>query len=57
MADLLLPEGVTRAQVLDGSAKLSYELVTAPGGAGLADGAVTGATTVALTVAVTCPPR
>ena len=25
----LLPEGVTRAQVLDGSAKLSYELVTA----------------------------
>ena len=47
----LLPEGVTRAQVLDGSAKLSYELVTAPeGGAGLSDGAVTGATTTALTV-------
>ncbi|MFC2690415.1 MAG: DUF3372 domain-containing protein, partial [Propionibacterium freudenreichii] len=52
----LLPEGVTRAQVLDGSAKLSYELVTAPeGGAGLADGAVTGATTAALTVAGDLP--
>ena len=48
----LLPEGVTRAQVLDGSAALSYELVTAPeGGAGLSDGAVTGATTTALSVA------
>ena len=52
----LLPEGVTRAQVLDGSAKLSYELVTAPeGGAGLSDGAVTGATTTALTVAGDLP--
>ena len=52
----LLPEGVTRAQVLDGSAKLSYELVTAPeGGAGLADGAVTGASTSALTVAGDLP--
>ena len=52
----LLPEGVTRAQVLDGSAKLSYELVTAPeGGAGLSDGAVTGATTTALSVAGDLP--
>ncbi|MEZ7633049.1 pullulanase-type alpha-1,6-glucosidase [Pauljensenia sp. 27098_8_83] len=52
----LLPEGVTRAQVLDGSAKLSYELVTAPeGGAGLSNGAVTGATTTALTVAGDLP--
>ena len=52
----LLPQGVTRAQVLDGSAKLSYELVTAPeGGAGLADGAVTGASTSALTVAGDLP--
>ena len=52
----LLPEGVTRAQVLDGSAKLSYELVTAPeGGARLSDGAVTGATTTALTVAGDLP--
>ena len=52
----LLPEGVTRAQVLDGSAKLSYELVTAPeSGAGLSDGAVTGATTTALTVAGDLP--
>ena len=52
----LLPEGVTRAQVLDGSAKLSYELVTAPeGGAGLVDGAVTGAKTSALTVAGDLP--
>ena len=52
----LLPEGVTRAQVLDGSAKLSYELVTAPeGGAGLSDGAITGATTTALTVAGNLP--
>ena len=52
----LLSEGVTRAQVLDGSAKLSYELVTAPeGGAGLSDGAVTGATTTALTVAGDLP--
>ena len=52
----LLPEGVTRAQVLDGSAALSYELVTAPeGGAGLSDGAVTGATTAALTVAGDLP--
>lgn len=52
----LLPEGVTRAQVLDGSAKLSYELVTAPeGGAGLSDGVVTGATTTALTVAGDLP--
>ncbi len=52
----LLPEGVTRAQVLDGSAKLSYELVTAPeGGAGLSDGAVTGDTTTALTVAGDLP--
>ena len=52
----LLPQGVTRAQVLDGSAALSYELVTAPeGGAGLSDGAVTGATTAALTVAGDLP--
>ena len=52
----LLPEGVTRAQVLDGSAKLSYVLVTAPeGGAGLSDGAVTGATTTALSVAGDLP--
>ena len=52
----LLPEGVTRAQVLDGSAALSYELVTAPeGGAGLSDGAVTGATTTALSVAGDLP--
>lgn len=52
----LLPQGVTRAQVLDGSAALTYELVTAPeGGAGLADGAVTGATTSALTVAGDLP--
>ena len=52
----LLPEGVTRAQVLDGSVKLSYELVTAPeGGAGLSDGAVTGATTTALSVAGDLP--
>ena len=52
----LLPEGVTRAQVLDGSAKLSYELVTAPeGSAGLSDGAVTGATTTALSVAGDLP--
>ena len=52
----LLPEGVTRAQVLDGSAAFSYELVTAPeGGAGLSDGAVTGATTAALTVAGDLP--
>ncbi len=52
----LLPEGVTRAQVLDGSAKLSYELVTAPeGGAGLSDGSVTGATTTALSVAGDLP--
>lgn len=52
----LLPEGVTRAQVLDGSAALSYELVTAPeGGAGLSDGAVTGATTSALSVAGDLP--
>ena len=52
----LLPEGVTRAQVLDGSAALSYELVTAPeGGAGLSDGVVTGATTTALSVAGDMP--
>ena len=52
----LLPQGVTRAQVLDGSAALSYELVIAPeGGAGLSDGAVTGATTAALTVAGDLP--
>ena len=52
----LLPQGVTRAQVLDGSAALSYELVTAPeGGAGLSDGAVTGAATAALTVAGDLP--
>ena len=52
----LLPQGVTRAQVLDGSAAFSYELVTAPeGGAGLSDGAVTGATTAALTVAGDLP--
>ncbi len=48
----LLPQGVTRAQVLDGSAQLVYELVTAPeGGATLSDGALTGGTVTALTVA------
>ncbi|AKU65121.1 alpha-1,6-glucosidase [Schaalia meyeri] len=47
----LLPQGVTRAQVLDGSANLTYELVTAPeGGAGLKDGAITGGTVVPLTI-------
>ena len=52
----LLPQGVTRAQVLDGSAKLSYELVTAPeGGAALTDGAITGATLTPLTVAGDLP--
>ena len=52
----LLPQGVTRAQVLDGSAALSYELVTAPeGGAALADGAITGATITPLTVAGDLP--
>ena len=52
----LLPQGVTRAQVLDGSAALSYELVTAPeGGAALTDGAVTGATLTPLTVAGDLP--
>ena len=52
----LLPQGVTRSQVLDGSAQLSYELVTSPeGGAGLSDGAITGATTTALTVAGDLP--
>ena len=52
----LLPQGVSRAQVLDGSAALSYELVTAPeGGAGLTDGAVTGGTVTPLSVAGDLP--
>ena len=52
----LLPQGVSRAQVLDGSAGLSYELVTAPeGGAGLTDGAVSGGTVTPLSVAGDLP--
>ena len=47
----LLPQGVTRAQVLDGSAALTYELVTAPeGGASVAEGSVTGGNTTPLSV-------
>ena len=52
----LLPQGVTRAQVMDGSAALSYELVTAPeGGAGLTDGTVSGGTITPLSVAGDLP--
>ncbi len=49
--------GVTRAQVLDGSMKLSYELVTAPRGwcALSDDGAITGVTLTPLTVAGDLP--
>jgi len=52
----LLPQGVTRAQVIDGSASLAYELVTAPdGGAGLVDGALSGGVATPLTVAGDLP--